>query len=443
MPNEKNSLQVTNKAVLTVAVPMALGYLTTPLVGIADTAIVGQLGSAALIGGVAVAAVFMSVLLTTLNFLRFSTSALTAQAFGRGENSDTVGVLLRSSLIAIVAGSAIVLLSPPILSLGLWLMAPSAAVGDAAGDYFLIRALATPFTLLNYVFFAWCVGTDRPVLSFLLQTFLNAVNVAVSYHLVLNLGMGIAGAAWGTVIAETATAAIALFFLAKPVLAEKGHLTELIFDIGKLKAMMIQNSDIMVRSFCLFAAFAFFTRQSAQQSDTILAANEILMHFFMIAGYFLDGFAVAAEQFVGRAIGAGRIDIFRRAILMTSLWNLGQAAALSLVFALVGHAMIDFMTPNEDVRTVAGAFIAWALFTPLIGVAAFQMDGVFIGATWSKDMRNSMLTSLVSMVLSYYLLFPLLGNHGLWLALYIFLGLRGFTLYLIMRRREGTAFQPV
>lgn len=443
MPNEKNSLQVTNKAVLTVAVPMALGYLTTPLVGIADTAIVGQLGSAALIGGVAVAAVFMSVLLTTLNFLRFSTSALTAQAFGRGENSDTVGVLLRSSLIAIVAGSAIVLLSPPILSLGLWLMAPSAAVGDAAGDYFLIRALATPFTLLNYVFFAWCVGTDRPVLSFLLQTFLNAVNVAVSYHLVLNLGMGIAGAAWGTVIAETATAAIALFFLAKPVLAEKGHLTELIFDIGKLKAMMILNSDIMVRSFCLFAAFAFFTRQSAQQSDTILAANEILMHFFMIAGYFLDGFAVAAEQFVGRAIGAGRIDIFRRAILMTSLWNLGQAAALSLVFALVGHAMIDFMTPNEDVRTVAGAFIAWALFTPLIGVAAFQMDGVFIGATWSKDMRNSMLTSLVSMVLSYYLLFPLLGNHGLWLALYIFLGLRGFTLYLIMRRREGTAFQPV
>jgi len=443
MQSGKTTLEVTHKAILTIAVPMALGYLTTPLVGIADTAIVGQLGSAALIGGVAVAAIFVGILLTTLNFLRFATSALTAQAFGRDDEVDVVGILLRSSLIAVVAGVIVVLLAEPLLSFGLWVMRPSAPVGEAASDYFLVRVLATPFTLLNFVFFAWTIGVNRPILSFALQTFLNVVNVAFSYYLVLILGMGIEGAAWGTVIAEIATVTVTLLFIAKPVLAKRGLLLALTLNAGKLKSMMLLNSDIMVRSFCLFAAFAFFTRQSAQQSYTILAANEILMHFFMIAGYFLDGFAIAAEQFVGRAIGAGKAWIFRRAIVMTSLWNLAQASVLSLVFFLFGEWMIDFMTLNEAVRETARLFMFWAALTPLIGVAAFQMDGIFIGATWSKDMRNSMLVSLVLMIVSYYGLFPVMGNDGLWLSLCIFLGLRGITLYALMRRREHEAFALV
>lgn len=445
MNNNKSTLQVTNKAVLTIAVPMALGYLTTPLVGIADTAIVGQLGSASLIGGVAVAAIFVGVLLTTLNFLRFATSALTAQAFGQGDDVDVVGVLLRSCLIAVIAGLFIIMIAQPLLTFGLRIMQPSDAVATAASDYFLIRILAAPFTLLNFVFFAWAIGTNRPIMSFLLQSFLNVINVILSYYLVLVLDMGIKGAAWGTVIAEITTVALTLFFLAKPVLTQRGTLTALIFNGAKLKSMMLLNSNIMVRSFCLFAAFAFFTRQSAQQSDIVLAANEILMHFFMIAGYFLDGFAVAAEQFVGRAIGARNHNTFRRAVWITSIWNIAQATALSLVFFIFGTYMIDFMTPNEEVRATARLFMFWAAATPFIGVAAFQMDGIFIGATWSKDMRNSMIISLGVMIVSYYVLFPLIGNHGLWLALCIFLGLRGFTLYLILRKRERHIFahQPI
>lgn len=445
MNNNKSTLQVTNKAVLTIAVPMALGYLTTPLVGIADTAIVGQLGSASLIGGVAVAAIFVGVLLTTLNFLRFATSALTAQAFGQGDDVDVVGVLLRSCLIAVIAGLFIIMIAQPLLTFGLRIMQPSDAVATAASDYFLIRILAAPFTLLNFVFFAWAIGTNRPIMSFLLQSFLNVINVILSYYLVLVLDMGIKGAAWGTVIAEITTVALTLFFLAKPVLTQRGTLAALIFNGAKLKSMMLLNSDIMVRSFCLFAAFAFFTRQSAQQSDIVLAANEILMHFFMIAGYFLDGFAVAAEQFVGRAIGARNHNTFRRAVWITSIWNIAQATALSLVFFIFGTYMIDFMTPNEEVRATARLFMFWAAATPFIGVAAFQMDGIFIGATWSKDMRNSMIISLGVMIVSYYVLFPLIGNHGLWLALCIFLGLRGFTLYLILRKREQNTFahQPI
>lgn len=440
MQSDTGTLHVSNKAVLTIAIPMALGYLTIPLVGIADTAIVGQLGSASLIGGVAVAAVFVGLLLTTFNFLRFATSALIAQAVGRDDSVDVVGVLLRSCLIAVIAGICIILIAQQLLSFGLWVMQPSDAVGDATSDYFLIRILASPFTLLNFVFFSWALGIGRPILSFLLQSFLNITNIILSYYLVLTLDMGIKGAAWGTVIAEIATVVLTLFFVVKPVLAQRCHLIAITFNASKLKKMMLLNSDIMVRSFCLFAAFAFFTRQSAQQSDTILAANEILLHFFMIAGYFLDGFAVAAEQFIARAIGARSRATFQRAIYVTSVWNFAQALTLSLVFLVFGTWMIDFMTPNDEVRTTARSFMIWAALTPIIGVAAFQMDGIFIGATWSKDMRNSMLTSLILMIASYYVFFPLMGNHGLWLALSIFLGLRALTLYILLKKREQSLF---
>lgn len=436
----KAPLEVTNKAVFIIAVPMALGYLTTPLVGLADTAIIGQLGSASLIGGVAVAAAFIGVLLTTFNFLRFATSALTAQAFGAQDDDEVAGVLLRSSLMAVGAGLLMIALYPLVLHYGLALMNPSAAVGESARSYFEIRILAAPFTLLNFVFFAWFVGINRPILSFLVQTFLNLVNVILTYYLVLSEGMGIAGAAWGTLVAEVATVLLSIVFIVRPLSGFKGVLFAMMFDGAKLKAMMALNSDIMVRSFCLVAAFTFFTRQSAQQTDTILAANEILLHFFMIAGYFLDGFAVAAEQFVGRAIGARNRIIFQKAVRITSFWNVVQAALLSLVFLATSFQIIDFMTSNEDVRETARLYYFWAVLTPVIGVAAFQMDGVFIGATWSRDMRNSMILSLALMITVYYGLFPFFDNHGLWFALCLFLGLRGLTLFILMRRRIRNTF---
>lgn len=440
MSTKQDPLNVTHKSVFTIAVPMGLGYLTTPLVGIADTAIVGQLGEAALIGGVAVAAAFIGILLTTFNFLRFATSALTAQAIGRKDKEEVVGVLLRSCLIGIIAGLIVIACSALILKYGLIIMSPSDAVADAVRDYFNIRILATPFSLLNFVFFAWFVGTDRPILSFLTQSFLNVLNIALTYYFVLVKGMGVEGAAWGTLVAEIVTVLVSILFAVKPVSKFAGQLLAMTFSARKLIAMMILNGDIMVRSFCLHIAFVFFTRQSAQQSDNILAANEILLHFFMVAGYFLDGFAVAAEQFVGRAIGAKNRSTFKRAVYLTSFWNVVQASLLSLVFIAFGSAIVAFMTPNEEIRAIAATYLIWAVITPLVGVAAFQMDGVFIGATWSRDMRNTMILSVVLMIIAYYILFPILDNHGLWLALNIFLGLRGLLLYLRLKSREEATF---
>ena len=440
MEQRADNLIVTNKAVLKIAVPMAAGFLTTPLVGIADTAVVGQLGDPVLIGGVAVGSILLSLLLTSFNFLRSATSALTAQAYGQDDRAEEVGVLMRSCLIAIVTGTAVVLLSVPLLALGLWVMHPSDAVSEVTRTYFEARVWATPFTLLNFVFLSWLVGTGRPVICFLLQSFLNLLNIALTYYLVLQLDWGVAGAAWGTVIAEIAAVLVALPLLFKPVMAQLDKLRQMTFDGAKLWYMTKLNTDIMIRSFCLQAAFAFFTRQSAQQSDTILAANEVLLHFFMIAGHFLDGFAIAVEQFVGRALGAKSRQTFRQAVWVTSLWNLGQATALSAIFFLIGMQFIAFMTVSEEVRAVAQIYLVWAALTPLVGVAAFQMDGVFIGATWSRDMRNSMVMSLVVLVASYFVLFPLFGNHGLWLSLWIFLSIRAVTLFALMRARERQYF---
>lgn len=440
MAKDGNPLLVTHKSIFTIAVPMGLGYLTTPLVGIADTTIVGQLGSSALIGGVAIAAAFIGILLTTFSFLRFATSALTAQAIGREDNEEVVGVFLRSSMIAIVAGLLVIACAPLILKYGLIIMNPSDAVTSAVRDYFNTRILATPFSLLNFVFFAWFVGTDRPILSFLTQTFLNVVNIAFTYYFVLVQGMGVEGAAMGTLVAEVMTVCVSAFFAFKAVSRFAGRLVAMTFSLSKLASMMALNGDIMVRSFCLHLAFVFFTRQSAQQSDDVLAANEILLHFFLIAGYFLDGFAVAAEQFIGRAIGAKNRETFKRAVYLTSFWNGVQASLLSLFFLAFGSAIVAFMTPNEAIRAIAASYLMWAVITPVVGVAAFQMDGIFIGGTWSRDMRNTMILSLILMVILYYVLFPIMGNHGLWLALNIFLGLRGFLLYLRLKNREETTF---
>ena len=196
----------------------------------------------------------------------------------------------------------------------------------------------------------------------------------------------------------------------------------------------------MIRSFALLYAFAFFMARSADQGDAVLAANAVLQKFIMIAAYFLDGLATAAEQLAGWAVGARKRKAFDRALKLTALWSFAMAALLTVVFALFGHMIVDLLTTNEGVRALSRLYLAWVIVTPLLGVLAYQMDGVYIGATWSGTMRNMMLVSLAVYIAAYYALFPLMGNHGLWLAISLFLGLRGLTLLAICRRRAAETF---
>jgi MATE family multidrug resistance protein len=252
--------------------------------------------------------------------------------------------------------------------------------------------------------------------------------------LVLVWGWGVEGVALGTVLAEAVTAVLGLGFAAfkmrgapKPPRAE-------VFDLARLRRMLAINSDMMVRSFTLIFAFAFFARQGAQSGELILAANAVLMHFFIVGGYFLDGFATAAEQLAGRAVGARYRPAFDRVVRLTTGWGLSAALALTAIYALLGPHIVDLMTTAPEVRETARRYLAWAALTPLAGVIAFQMDGIFIGATWSRDMRNMMLVSVVVYLAAWASLTPLFGNHGLWAALLIFLGARSVAFHWRMRR---------
>ena len=431
---------ITPRMVVALAVPMTLAYMTTPLLGVVDTAVVGRLGDAALIGGLAVGAVLVDLLFTTFNFQRSGTTGLTAQAVGAGNEKETQAILIRALLLALVAGVGMIALSLPILKLGLWFMAPGEDVARATGDYFTIRMLSAPFALVNYAILGWLVGLGRTGLALAIQAFLNGTNIVLSIALGLWLDYGIAGVAWATVIAEALACVVGLavcrMMMDPTVRPSRARLAE----GAAWKRLFNLNSDIMVRSFVLFFAFAFFTAQGARFGEVTLAANAILMHFFIVGGYFLDGLATAAEQIVGRALGANYRAGFVRGVKLTLAINVVLALTLSLVYFIFGNALIALLTTTESVRAEAALYLVFAALTPLSGVLAFQMDGVYIGATWSRVMSTMMLVSIAAYLVVWWLLAEPLGNTGLWLALHIFLLTRGVTLSAMLGPKLRQAF---
>jgi putative MATE family efflux protein len=425
--------EVTHAAVFRLAVPMTLAYLSVPLIGVVDTAVIGQLGEAALIGGIAIGAIVLDIVFNTCNFLRAGTTGLTAQAVGAGDAKEIVSVLVRALIVAAVLSAGILALQVPLIALGTWFMDPQPGVAGAMHDYLSVRIWQTPLTLADYALLGWLVGLGRAGIVLAVQTLLAILNIVLSLWFVLGLDLGVPGVAWASVLAEAIVVAVQVpVALRLAPLAERPSLAR-IRDRGGFSRLIGVNRDIMIRSFALLFAFAFFTRQGAQFGAVVLAANAILMHFFILGGYFLDGFATAAEQLSGRAVGARFRPAFERTVRLTTLWGLGTGVALSLVYLVFGGLIIDLMTTAADVRVTARTFLIWAVLTPIAGAIAFQMDGIFIGATWSRDMRNMMLLSVVVYLAAWAALTPLLGNHGLWMALLIFLGARSVSFHWRMR----------
>ena len=431
---------VDNRLVLSIALPMMLAYLTTPLLGIVDTAVIGQLGDAAMLGGLAAGALVFDVVFTTFNFLRSGTTGLVAQAFGRGDAPEEQAVFWRALIVAVFFGLIFVLAAPLVVIGGAWFMAAEPAVTDAMSTYVLIRLLSSPFALANYAVLGYVLGRGESGLGLGLQLLLNLTNIALSIALGLWLGWGIAGVAWGTVIGEAVAVVVGLSILVVrfrglPPLA-KGALR----NVAALKQMFALNRDIMIRSFVLLAAFALMARQGAQLGTLTLAVNAVLMNFFLLAGYFLDGFATAAEQIAGRAVGARHRPAFDAALRLTGIWGFAVAGLVTVIFLILGEHLIAIVTTAPDIRAEAAIYMPWAAATAVTGVLAFQMDGVFIGATWSRDMRNMMLLSVAAYILPLLALTPSIGNHGLWLALHVFLLARGLSLAAMVPARARAAF---
>jgi multidrug resistance protein, MATE family len=428
--------------VLRLAAPMVIAYLSVPLVGVIDTAVIGQLGVAALIGGVAVGAIILDVVFVVFNFLRSGTTGLTAQAFGAEDKPEQTAVLARALVLAIVCGVAIVVLQQPFIETGVRLMDAGPEVAAATRDYLYARIWASPFALANYVMLGWLLGIHRSVAVLAIQTLFAASNIVLSVWFVLFLDLGVSGVGWSSVAAEFLTFAVSLAVVVRLTPPVNWPRWPRVFERAGFVRLLNINRDIMIRSFVLLFAFAFFTRQGAQFGPVVLAANALLMHFFVVGGYFLDGFATAAEQLAGRAVGARYRPAFERIVILTMLWGLATAAVLSVAYFLLGPLIIDGMTTASDVREAARVYLVWAALTPLAGAIAFQMDGIFIGATWSRDMRNMMALSLLVYLLAWAALTPTFGNHGLWLALLIFLSARSIFFRWRMRALLPVTFAP-
>lgn len=420
---------LTHWQVLGVALPIVLANASTPLLGVVDTTIMGQLGPAFLIGAVALGAVIFDFVFWAFGFLRMGTTGLTAQADGANDPAEVRASLERALLIAAGIGGALLLLQWPIRDAAFWLMSPTPDVEAAGRLYFDIRIWCAPMTLANYALLGWFLGLGRSALGLGLQLLLNISNIGFNVFFVVGLGMTVDGVALGTVLAETLTCLVGLGVAAWFLAGRDARFSlSRVLDRVAIWRTMALNGDIMIRTLCLIFGFSFFTAQGAQQGEIILAANAVLMHFYIVTGYMMDGFAFAAERFVGRAVGRRDPAALREAVWMTSVWALILSAIGTGICFVLGGTFIDAMAVNPEVRSMAREFLFYAALSPLIGAACVQLDGIFIGATRSADMRNMMIASLLIYMLAWWLLTPAFGNHGLWMALLVFLGARGVTL---------------
>lgn len=409
---------------LTLALPVMAANITEPLIGIVDTAAIGRLGDVALVGAVALSAVLFEFLFWGLGALRMSTAGLTAQALGAGDDRAIALAFARALWLALILGSLLIILQEPIIALAMIIFTPSDAVGAAARTYITIRIWSAPFALMNYAILGSLVGQGRTGLGLFVQVALNLTKIALTIVAVTLVQGGIAGVATATLIAEITGTALGLFILLR--------LGTLRFDVGwraifqptELGRMLAVNRDVAIRTCALLVAFIIFTAQGSKRGDVTLAANGVLYQMFLAAAYVLDGFAIAAEQMCGQALGSRDPHGFRAASRLSLRFSLVFGLVLTLLLWVTGPSFVDLLTTHEGVRAEAYRFLPFAVLTPLLGAAAFAYDGIYAGATWTRAMRNLMLIAL-ALFMGIIYAGGLFGPYGLWAAMLIFLSTRG------------------
>jgi multidrug resistance protein, MATE family len=416
--------KVTTAQVFAIAGPAMVANLTTPLIGVVSTIAIGRLGDATLLGGVAISSVIFDCLFWLFAFLRMGTVAFTAQALGAGETQEIGAQLIRGFVIAALIGACLIALQIPLGTVLFETMGGSEGVTRAAKIYFGIRIWSAPLALANYVMLGWLIGQARARLALGVQIAINLINVTATILLVLVAHTGIAGAAIAAVIAEAAGLMLGVVIAWRLSRGQLAISRATLLDRAKLIRMLAVNRDIMIRTAALISAFLFFTAQGARAGDVILAANAVLNNFLMISAFFLDGLANAAEQLCGRAYGARDGGAFSGAVRLVILWGSGFALAVIAVFALFGPSLIDAMTASADVRQNARDTLWFVVLSPILAVFAFAYDGIFIGATWARDMRNLMMLSLLIFFAAWFSLRSF-GNAGLWGAILVFYAARG------------------
>jgi MATE family multidrug resistance protein len=419
---------VTHARLWRIAGPIVLSNATVPLLGAVDTAVVGQMGAAAPIGAVGLGAVILATLYWAFGFLRMGTSGLAAQAHGAGDSAERTAVLLRALIVGLGAGVLLIGLQLALFA-GAFAVAPaSAEVETLARAYLAIRIWGAPATIALYAVTGWLIAVERTRAVFVLQLWINGLNIGLDLWFVLGLGWGVPGVALATLIAEWTGLALGLWFCRDAFGSALRAALAQIGDRLALVRMIAVNRDIMIRSVVLQACFTTFVFLGAGFGDVTLAANQVLLQFLGILSYALDGFAFAAETLVGQAIGARAVHEVRQAIRLSLIWTFAGGVLLGLFFWLAGPWLIDLMATDEAVRAEARVFLPWIMAAPLFGALAWAYDGIYIGALLTAEMRRLMLISAALYAVALVLLMPL-GNHGLWAALMVLFAARSVLMH--------------
>src|SRR5690554_4445603 len=439
--SDSSAAPLTRASVARQAWPIILANAAVPALGLVDTAVIGHFGTATDLGGLALGALAFNFVYWSFSFLRMGTTGFVAQASGAGDEAEVRAALGRAVLLAVALGAALLATRWPVAWAYLALMDGSEAVESVTAGYFHARIWGAPAALTLFACSGLLIGLGRSRELLFVQLLLNGLNAVLDVWFAGYLGMGARGIGVGTAIAEWSTCAVALAVVWKVLQQRRGDDApflswERIADGQRIRQSLAANRDILIRTLCMLFAFAWFANAGARFGDVTLAANHILLQLVSFSAFFLDGFAFVAEARVGAAWGARSRERFRRAVQLTSELAVGTALLLALAILLLGQPAVSALTSLPAVREAAFAHLPWAGVYVLVSVAAFQLDGVFIRATRTREMRNAAVLSMAAFLLAAWPLTAAWGNHGLWAAFVVYVIARAAALWPYYRRME-------
>jgi MATE family multidrug resistance protein len=415
--------------------PIILANVSVPLLGAVDTAVVGHLPEVYYIGGVAIGAMLFTYIYHLFNCLRMGTTGPTAQARGAGDYAEVRAMIGRALLLAGAIGATLIALQLPILAFAFWVIDASPEVKHYAREYFLIRVWSMPAVLAVYAIIGWYYGLREVRIPLITQIFTNALNIGLDFLFVFAFGWGVAGVAIASVIAQYVGLLVLLLFVWRTLATLPGGAARSrLLDRERLLRMLSINSDLVLRTLCVVSVLGFFMAKSAELGDLTLAANQVLHNFLMFTSFGLDGVAHAAEAILGEAAGRRDRQVFRRSMRVVFLSATILGLANVLIYAAAGHGIIALLTGIPEVRAAAEQHLLWPVLLPLLSVWAYTYDGVYLAATRTTIMRNTMIVSFLVFLLLLYALMPAYGSTGLWVALTVYLGSRGLLLHLFLPR---------
>ncbi|MEX1062638.1 MAG: MATE family efflux transporter [Balneolaceae bacterium] len=419
-----------NRRILNLAVPNIISNLSVPLLGAVDTALVGHLDEVYYLGALAVGGMIFNFLFWGFGFLRMGTTGLTAQSYGAGDRSEMIMILARVQAVAMVLGFLILALQQPVSDLSFYIIESSREVEHHTQVYFDIRIYTAPAVLALYGLNGWFLGMQNAKYPMIVTIVLNLLNIALNIFFIYYLGLDVDGVAWGTLISTYLGLVLALLlFLKRYGRYLKHFVKERFLNLTEIRKFFDVNRDIFIRTVCLIFTFSFFTAKSAAQGDMVLAANSILLQLWMIASYGIDGFAYAAESLVGRYTGGKNREKLEKAVWYTMGWGLMLGLAGSAVYGLFNSVILNLFTDQTAVIELAEQVVIWTVLAPAVASICYVWDGIFIGATATAPMRNTMLAATFLFFLPvYYLGTRYAGVHGLWLAMVFFMIVRGILL---------------